>query len=192
LNSSVQVRQESQNETTCNGDLKLTAVFTTFGKVQILEKGQPVSLPEDKKVPIPPQARGPLSNRKKSRNSNNCGSPDPTQGNGPRCRICQAGHTFRVIARRVRARFALDANVCWPQIMCEGGNLLRRERNASQGVAVEIQVPVRHKKARYQRRSLSLHMPMNVAMRMCIGMHAYPHYEYVHGIFKGYVYILHV
>ena len=49
LNSSVQVRQESQYETTCNGDLKLTAVFTTFGKVQKLEKGQPVSLPEDKK-----------------------------------------------------------------------------------------------------------------------------------------------
>ena len=84
LNSSVQVRQKSQYETTCNGDLNSTAVFTTFGKVQKLEKGQPVSLPEDKKVPIPPQARGPLSNRKKSRNSNNCGSPDPTQGKIPR------------------------------------------------------------------------------------------------------------
>ena len=67
---------------------------------------------------------------------------------------------------------------------------VRRQRD--QGVVVEIQAPVRHKKARYQRRSLSLHMPMNVAMRMCIGMHAYPHYEYVHGIFKGYMYILHV
>ena len=61
-----------------------------------------------------------------------------------------------------------------------------------QGVVGEIQVPVQHKKARYQRRSLSLHMPMNVAMRMCIGMHSYPHYEYVHVIFKGYMYILHV
>ena len=78
----MQVRQESQYETTCNGDLKLTEVFTTFGKVQKLEKGQPVSLPEDQKVPIPPQARGPLSKRKKSRNSNNCGSPDPTQLSG--------------------------------------------------------------------------------------------------------------
>ena len=61
-----------------------------------------------------------------------------------------------------------------------------------EGVVVEPQVPVRHKKARYQRRSLALHMPMNVTMRMCIGMHAYPHYKYVHVIFKGYMYILHV
>ena len=61
----MQERQECHYETRCNGDLKLTVVFTTFGKVQNLEKGQPVSLPEDQKVPIPPQARGPLSNRKK-------------------------------------------------------------------------------------------------------------------------------
>ena len=44
LNSSVQERQECHYETRCNGDLKLTAVFTTFGKVQKLEKGQPVRL----------------------------------------------------------------------------------------------------------------------------------------------------
>ena len=57
--------------------------------------------------------------------------------------------------------------------------------DSDKGVVGEIQDPVRHKKARYQRRSLSLHMPMNVAMRMCIDMHAYPHYEYVHVTFKG-------
>ena len=33
--------------------------------------------------------------------------------------------------------------------------------------------------------ALSLHMSMNVAMRMCIGMYAHPHYKYVHVIFKG-------
>ena len=38
----MQVRQKCQYETTCNGDLKLTVVFTTFGKVQNLEKGNPV------------------------------------------------------------------------------------------------------------------------------------------------------
>ena len=65
----------------------------------------------------------------------------------------------------------------------------------AQGVVVEMQAPVRHKKARYQRMfSLSHHMPMDATMRMCIGKHPYPHYEYVHVIFKGYMsrYILHV
>ena len=64
--------------------------------------------------------------------------------------------------------------------------------DSDKGVVVEPQIPVRHKKARYQSRSLSLHMPMNVAMRVCIGMHSYPHYEYVDVTFKGYMHILHV
>ena len=107
----LQERQACQYETRCNGDLKLTLVFTTFGKVQNLGKDHPVSLPEVQKVQIPRQARGPPSKRKKSRNSNNCGSPDPTQLSGTRCMSRWWGSfvLFFVLAKKKRTCSAIFA-----------------------------------------------------------------------------------